>query len=283
MHEPEDRITSRRTFLRSSTAALVVRSPVAAFFDHRLGLARTSPLKPASQYASEAAQFESALTDFAALASGSVDIARFTTTLDRAAKGLDYLDSWMIAIGMKDSALVSWVKKNIRDEASLKRFADAVKRDPRSIYSISEITALSSRLDQLKQQKRAIITQVINQTRKMAGLEASTAEAVKSARDAQECAKTWTLVAAVFVVVIVAVIAIIVSVFSFSSADAIATDLAAQYRGVGVEYVRSVFDAANLRYAQCIAAAKTLPTSSQAKAIAACQAALLTEKAAYIG
>jgi len=283
MDDPRRYITSRRIFLRNSTAALVVRSPVAALFDHRLGVLRTSPLKSAAQYASEASQFESAFADFSTLISSATDINRLTTTVDRAAKGIDYLDSWMIAIGMRDTGLVSWVKKTIRDEASLKRFAESVKRDPRSIYTVPEIAALSMQLDQLKLQKRAILTKLISQTKKIVGLEASSAEAAQSASDAQKCAKTSAMVVSVFVIVVVTVVAVISAVFSFSSVDAIASDLAAQYHGVGAEYVRSMFDAANQRYAQCVIAAKTLPIASQPKAIAACQVALLTDKIAFIG
>src|SRR5690242_14873589 len=145
------------------------------------------------------------------------------------------------------------------------------------------MAALSMQLDQLKLQKRGLLIELINQTRKIAGLEASTAAAAQSASDAQKCAKTSAMVVSVFVIVVVTVVAVISAVFSFSAVDAIASDLAAQYHGVGAEYVRSMFDAANQRYARCVAAAKTLPIASQPKAIAACQAALLTDKIAFIG
>jgi hypothetical protein len=291
VNDSTDRVATRRVFLGDSVAALVVSSPFAAFVAHHAsGAMRTSPLKPASQYASEAAQFEAAFDDFATVASVSIttstDIARLTSTIDRAAKSLVYEDSWMVAIGMRDSGLVALVKKTIRDDASLKRFVDSVKRDPKSIYANPEIAELSSRLEQLKLQKRALINKIVAQTRKMAGLEASSAEQAKKATDAQDCAKTWSIVAAVLAVVVAVVLvaaALATTVFSAATIESAAADLAARFRGTGAELVRSVFDAADQRYAQCVAAAKALSPGLQAKAVAACQVAWLAEKAAYIG
>jgi hypothetical protein len=187
---------------------------------------------------------------------------------------------------MEDSALVAWVKRQIHDEATFKRFVDSVKSNPRSIYSVSEIASLSAKLEQLKIQKRAIMTKLIEQERRMAGLDTAGAEAAAKAAEAQECAKTWAIVAAVMAVVVAVVIvsiAIVTSVFTAGTVDLAATDLARVYVGTGAELVRARFTTANQRYADCVAAAKRLAPAQQAKALAACQAALLMDKAVFIG
>jgi hypothetical protein len=281
------RHTTRRTFLRDSAAALIVGGPALdALTRHTAPPPRESALKSAAQYRSEALQFESAFNEFTSVSSTSIpstDIVKTVTRLDPSALAVNYQDSWMVAIAMADSGLVDWVKREIRDEATLKKFVDAVKRDPRSIYSVSAIASLSARLDTLKTQKRAVVAALIQQERKLAGLEATSAEAAAKAAEAQECAKIWSLVAAVLVAVIVAVIAIVVTVFSSQAVYTEALNLAKVYAGTGAELVRAKFSTADQRYAQCVAAAKALPVAQQPKALAACQAALLTEKIAYIG
>jgi hypothetical protein len=282
---------NRRVFLRNSASVLLAGRPVFAMLERNAPATRwSSPLKSEAQYRSEAGQFESALRDLAAAASlpttTATEIANLTGAVARAGLGIDYHDSWMVTIAVADSALVAWVRKEIRDEATLRRFVETVKRDPRFIYSIPGITTLSARLDQLKAQKLAVISKIISKEKEIAGLESSTEAAVRKAQEVQECAKTWSIVTAVLLVVvaiIVATIAIVTAAFSTSTVDAGAQDLAITYRGTGAELVRNAFSAANSRYAACVAQANLLPPISRTKALAACQAKWLAEKAAFVG
>ena len=284
------RHTSRRTFLRDSAAALIVGGPALdALTRHAATPLRISPLKSAAQYRAEAFQFDSAINDFTRVTTVSIsssEIQKTITGLDPSVLAIDYQDSWMVAVAMADSDLVAWVKREIRDGATFKKFVDDVKRNPKSIYTNTAIANLSTKLDQLKLPKRGIVTKLIEKEREMAGLQAASAEAAAKAADAQECAKTWSIVSAVFAVVVavvLATIAVVVASFTAGTVDAAATDLATVYAGTGAELVRSRFTAANNRYLQCVAAAKLLPLTQQPKALAACQAALLTDKIAYIG
>ena len=282
---------TRRTFLRDSAAAVIAGRPALnALTRHSAIPLRASPLKSAAQYRAEAAQFESAFREFDIVSGltvlSSADILRTTTRVDPSALAINYQDSWMVAIAMEDPGLVAWVKKEIRDGATFKKFVDDVKRNPRSIYSNASIAALSARLDQLKTQKRALATKIIVKEREMAGLSASSADAAAKAAEAQECAKTWSIVTAVLAVVVAVVlvtIAVVVAAFTAGTVDIAATELVTLYAGTGAEVVRAKFTSADQRYAQCVAAAKRLPAAEQPKALAACQATLLTDKIAYIG
>ena len=283
----EARGTTRRVFLRDSASALLVSHPVFDILERNAPTIRVSPLKPEAQYRSEAGQFDSAFRDLSAVSTLSVatetEISRLTSTVARVGLGIDHHDSWMVVIAAADSALVDWVKKEIRDGATFRRFVESVKRDPRFIYTIPGITTLSARLDQLKAQKLAVISKIIAAERRIAGLESSGEAAVRKAEEAQDCAKSWSIVAAMTVVVVAVVVAVATSGLSIGAVDQGAQDLATTYRGTGAELVRNAFTAANSRYAACVAQATLLPPVSRAKALAACQAKWLAEKAAFVG
>jgi hypothetical protein len=284
--------TTRRDFLRHSAGAMATMHPVfLALARHRERAAYASALKSEAQYRSEAQQFEAAFRDLATTRTmpslTAADITRITSVVDRAGAGIDFHDSWMVMICFADPALQAWVRKEIRDEATFNKFVEAVKRDPRAtVDAVPGMATLRTKLGQLKAEKTAIATSIIAKEKQMAGLQASSAAAVSKAEEAAKCQEVWAIVQAVVLVVVAVVVALVTgvtgSVFTAASVAAAADALAATYRGTGADLARSAFAAANQRYAQCIASAATLAPAARTKALAACQAAWLADKAVFL-
>ena len=68
MDTPKRRATTRRRFLRDSAAILVAGGPAFDLLNRNAPVSvRVSPLKPATQYRAEAAQFETAFSEFASV------------------------------------------------------------------------------------------------------------------------------------------------------------------------------------------------------------------------
>jgi hypothetical protein len=257
---------------------------------HRERAAYASALKSEAQYRSEAQQFEAAFRDLAATRTmpslTDADISRITSVVERAGAGIDFHDSWMVMICFADPALQAWVRKEIRGEATFNKFVEAVKREPRAtVDAIPGMATLRTKLGQLKAQKTAIAAAIIAKEKQMAGLQASSAVAASKAEEAAKCQEVWSIVQAVVLVVVaivVLVIAVSGSVFTAASVAAAADALAATYRGTGADLARSAFTAANQRYAQCVASVAALAPAARTKALAACQAAWLAEKAVFL-
>ena len=309
------RIDSRREFLRSSVAALALTHPaLARLIRMRLGAAGAGAaaltLKPLAQYQSEAAQFESAMQRYASASAlpiaTSTQRKKVTDDVANTITNFDLYYSALVAVAAADSALVSWVKKEIRDEATFKKFVDGVIKDPAIVNSITGIDLLRARLAKLQSDKRGIIQQLLAKELAMVSVEVSAARlsaiaaavAAAGRSAAATCQPTWVVVTAVIVVVVAVVIAAtsigagpaitagtvaVAGALTAASVAAAAAAFAARFAGTGAAKIEADLKAATDAYNRCITAAMTQPTSQQREqAVADCQAQLLAAQMAAI-
>ncbi len=80
-----------------------------------------------------------------------------------------------------------------------------------------DIDAMSARLSDLKKEKQGIVGKIIELEGSIVGKQASMADAVKRANEAQQCAKIWSLIGCIIALVVVIVVAVVVSIFSFGA------------------------------------------------------------------
>jgi hypothetical protein len=314
------RIASRREFLHQGAAAFVlaplIASPALARLTRmRLGGAGAGAgvaaltLKPLAQYQSEAAQFESAMQRYASASAlpiaTSTQRKKVTSDVANAISSFPLYYSALVATAAADSALVAWVKKEIRDEATFKKFVDGVMKDPAIVNSITGIDQLRARLAQQQKEKRDIMQKllatelaIVSVGESFARLSAiAAAVAVAGASAAATCQPTWVVVTAVLVVVVAVVIAAasmgagpaikagtvaVAGALTVAAVAAAAAAIAARYAGTGAAKMEADLKAATDAYNRCITAAMTLPPSQQEQAVADCQAQLLAAQMAAI-
>jgi hypothetical protein len=311
---------SRREFLHQGAAAFVLAplfaSPaLARLIRMRLGGAGASAgvaaltLKPLAQYQSEAAQFESAMQRYASASALPIATSsqrkKVTDDVATTITNFNLYYSALVATAAADSALVAWVKKEIRDEATFKKFVDGVMKDPAIVNSITGIDQLRARLANQQKAKRDIIQKLLAKELAMVSVEQSAARlsaiaaavAAAGRSAAATCQPTWVVVTAVVVVVVAVVIAAtsigagpaitagtvaVVGALTAASVAAAAAAIAARYAGTGAAKMEADLKAATDAYNRCITAAVTLPPSQVEQAVADCQAQLLAAQMAAI-
>ena len=272
---------SRRAFLRAGVGALLIGPDELAVLVASLSFSvQPGTLGSRTQYLSDAAEFETAMSGLASAVRLSVDtdaaLTRFTSQVATAGAKLDRSHSWMVARCLADANLERWVRATVRDETSFKALVASLNRSPKALDHVPEVAALRRRLGALRAEKIAIVQQVIAKERETAGIEAVGTSAARKAADAAECEQTWAIVTATLVIVVTTIAAIATTVTSAAST------LSATYRGTGADLAYATALSANRSYQQCVDVAATLPSARRPRAIAACQARWLEEKAANV-
>jgi hypothetical protein len=312
-------VSSRREFLHEGVAAFVLApmlaSPaLARLMRMRLGAAAGSgaaalTLKPLAQYQSEAAQFEAAMQSYASAAAlpiaTSAQRKKVTNDVAGSVTKFGLYFSALVVTAATDSALVAWVRKEIRDEATFKKFVDGVMKDPTIVNSIGGIDMLRARLAQQQKEKRDTIQKLLAKELAVVSVElaparisAITAAAAAASRSATaECQRVWVIIAAVCVVAVAVVIAAtsmggapamtsgtvaVAGALTVATVAAAAAAMATRYAGTGAAKMEADLQAAMDAYNRCITAAVTLPPSQQEQAVADCQAQLLAAQMAAI-
>lgn len=270
---------SRRMFLQVGSAALLAGPDRLAALVASFPVAmQPGTLRPRAQYLSEAAEFDSGISDLGSAARLSVDsstLTRFTGLVSGAGLKLDRCHSWMVAQCLADASLERWVRSTVRDDATFNALIANLKRSPKALDTVPEVATLRRRLAALRAEKLGIIDQVIAKERAIAGLQASGTRAASRAAEAQECEQTWAIVTSILLIVMATVVAATVVTTAVTS-------LAGQYKGTGAEQTYTAGLSANRSYQQCVDAAASLPPAERAKAIAACQMRWLEEKTANV-
>jgi 3-dehydroquinate synthase class II len=242
------------------------------------------------QYRTEAAEYESAFRELGHIVAmpraTDADVTRITSIVGRAGFGLDYLDSWMAAACSGDLTLETWVRSELSDEAGIRKFTSAVKLNPRSVDVIPGVTMLVLKLEQLQSEKARQMTQIVAAANDAAGIRAALT-ASRQGADAIETAMRLTIARIALeraaAIVNLAAATVRAAATIGAAASAAVAELVFTYRDAGADLVKSAFVSANERYAQCVASASSLAPAARAKALAACQARWLAEKAVYLG
>jgi hypothetical protein len=305
---------SRREFLLHGVGVLAMTHPALGRLARMriaaapaVGATAALTLKPLAQYQSEAAQFDGAMQTYASAsrlsASTSAERKRLTSDVANAATKFPLYYSSLVATASADSALVAWVKKEVRDEATFKKFVDDVTRDPNVVYKIAGMDALRTRLAKQQAEKRDIIGKLLAKELAMVSIEQSAARlaaitaavAAAGRSAAAACQPTWVIVTAVVVVAVAVVVAAtsvgaapaitagtVAAALTVAMVTAAAAALAARYAGTGAAKIEADMQAATDAYNQCITAAMTKPPSQQEQAVADCQAQLLAAQMAAL-
>ncbi len=282
---------SRRVFLRDAAAALLVSHPVLGAVTGRreVTVAQPSPFKSEAQYKLEAARYDAAVRNLNAVLAtrptSDADLQRLTSILGSAVADVDYLDSSLVMLCYADTALMAWVRKEIRDEATLLRFVESVKRDPRVIDSISGVASLRGRwlerVRALNEQAKTLSAHLVELVE--ASQDLATQSRGKDEPQHTQCSQNWSIVTAVFQSLFANAGAAAFTSLTVNSLSSAATSLTVAYKGTGADLARTALLAANQRYQQCVASTTLLSEPARSRAMLVCQAKWLAEKASYLG
>lgn len=292
----------RRAFLRRSAAAIVAAFPGGSTLTAFAAEDRTtSPLRSVSEYRAGAQVYRTAIADLARLpsmlAATASDIAQLLTIADRAARGLDQRQSWMVMHFLSDPDVVAGVRKTVRDKASFDALMQDLVKDLQLVMTIPGTVAARTRLDAFLKSHRQITeaagarlldVRAADLARSGFTRDLATRAAFDQARSRVEAAQNaavTAMVMAVVTAVLIVVISVVVATVTFGTGlttayvETRAVDLQSAWKELRGAALLRCLAAADLRYQSCLGAIpSTATTAERNRARLRCQALWLAEK-----